>query len=85
MVVINKLRKASHFILVQSTYETVHIADIFMREVFRLHGIPKTIISEKDVKFSSTFWKNLFTGLVTQIIFSSAYHPQTYGQTKWVD
>ena len=56
MVVVDRLRKATHSIPVQSTYKTVQIAEIFMREVFRLHGIPKTVISDRDVKFTSTFW-----------------------------
>ena len=55
MVVIYRLNKSAHFIPVQSTYKTAQIADIFMREIFRLHGIPKTVISDKDVKFNTTF------------------------------
>ena len=55
MVVVDRLSKATHFIPVQFTYKTVQIADIFMRDIFRLHGIPKTVISDRDVKFTSTF------------------------------
>ena len=50
-VVIDKLSKESHFILVNSTYKAVNIADIFLKEIFRLHGIPKAIISDPDTKF----------------------------------
>ena len=82
MVVVDRLSKYAHFIHVQSTYKTVQIAEKFMREIFRLHGIPKMVISDRNVKFTSTFWKTLFTGLGTQIKFSIAYHPQTDGQTK---
>ena len=56
-----------------------------MREIFRLHGIPKKIILDRDVKFTSAFWKTLFTGLGTQIQFSTAYHPQTDGKTERVN
>lgn len=56
-----------------------------MRERFRLHGIPKTIISDRDVRLTSSFWKALFTGLGTQIQFSTTYHPQTDGQTERVN
>ena len=56
-----------------------------MREIFRLHGIPKTVISDRYVKFTSAFWKTLFTGLGTQVYFSTAYHPQTDGQTDPVN
>eukprot|EP00253_Pinus_taeda_P028544 PITA_28544 len=82
MVVVDKLSKSAHFILVQSTYRAAQIANIFMQNIFRLHGLPKTIISDRDVKFTSAFWKNLFEGLGTQLNFSIAYHSQTDGQTE---
>jgi len=85
MVVVDKLSKATHFIPVQSTYRVVQIAHIFMQNVFKLHGLPKTIISDRDVKFTSTFWKALFTELGTQLNFNIAYHPQTDGQTERVN
>jgi hypothetical protein len=53
-----------------------------MKEIFRMHGLPKTIISDRDTKFTSNFWKTLFNGLDTQLNFSTAYHPQTDGQTE---
>eukprot|EP00253_Pinus_taeda_P010865 PITA_10865 len=85
MVVVDKLSKAAHFIPVQSTYKAVQIAHLFMQNVFRLHGLPKVIISDRDVKFTSTFWRTLFAELGTQLNFSTAYHPQTDGQTKRVN
>lgn len=65
MVVVDKLRKVAHFILVQSTYKIVQITNIFVREIFKLHEIPKMVNSEWDVKFTSEFWKALFIGLGT--------------------
>eukprot|EP00253_Pinus_taeda_P024011 PITA_24011 len=56
-----------------------------MREIFRPDGMPKVIISDMDVKFTSSFWKALFTGLGTQIHFRTVYHPQTDGQTERVN
>jgi hypothetical protein len=82
MVVIDKLSKSAHFILVKSTFNAINIAEIFMKEIFRLHGIPKMVISDRDVKFTSTFWKELFVGLNTKLNFSTSYHPQMDGQTK---
>ena len=82
MVVVDKLSKAAHFIPVKSTFKAINIADIFMKEIFRLHGIPKVVISDRDVKFTGNFWKSLFKGLDTQLNFSTAYHPQTDGQTE---
>lgn len=85
MVVVDKLSKEAHFIPVQSTYRAVQIAHIFMQNVFKLHGLPKTIIFDRDVKFTSTFWKALFTELGTQLNFSTTYHPQTDGQIERVN
>eukprot|EP00253_Pinus_taeda_P027064 PITA_27064 len=84
MVVVDKLSKSAHFIPVQSTYRAAQIENIFMHNIFRLHGLPKTIISDRDVKFTSAFWKTLFEGLGTQLNFITAYHPQTDGQTERV-
>ena len=67
------------------TYNVVNISDIFLKEIFILHGIPKVFISDRDVKFTRKFWKSLFFGLETQLNFSTAYHPQTDGQTKRVN
>ena len=85
MVVVDKLSKASHFIHVKTTYKAANIADIFMKENFWLHGIPKVIISDRDPKFTSNFWKSLYKGLDTKLNFSIAYHPQTDGQTQMVN
>eukprot|EP00253_Pinus_taeda_P023109 PITA_23109 len=85
MVVVDKLSKAAHFIPVQSTYKAVQIAHIFMQHIFKLHGLPKTIISDRDVNFTSAFWRTLFADLGTQLNFSTAYHPQTDGQTERVN
>ena len=63
MVVVDKLTKASHFIPVKSTHKTDDIAKIFMKEIFKLHGFPKAIVSDRDVKFTSNFWKGLFVDL----------------------
>ena len=82
MVVVDKLSKATHFIPVKSTYKAINIANIFMKEVFRLDGIPKVIISDRDVKFTGNFWKSLFQGLNTKLNFSTTYHPQMDGQLK---
>ena len=79
MVVVDKLKREAHFIPVNSTHKTCDIANIFMKEIFRLHGLPKAIVSDIDVKFTSHFWKGLFTYLGTKINFSAAYHPQRNG------
>ena len=65
IVVVDNLNKIAHFIPVKYTYKDVIIAYIFMKDIFRLHGVPKVIISYRDVKFIGNFWKALFKGLGT--------------------
>ena len=60
MLVVEKLTKETHFIPVKSTYKTDAIAKIFLKEIFKLHGLPKPIVSDRDPKFTSNFWKGLF-------------------------
>ena len=79
MVVVDKLSKSTHFTPVKSTCKAIDIANIFMKEIFRLHGMPKEIVSERDIKFRSNFWKSLIIGMETKLLFSIAYHPQTDG------
>ena len=84
MVVVDKLTKEAHFIAIKSTHKTDDIANIFMKDIFKLHGLPKAIVSGRDVKFTSNFWKGLFADLGTKLNFSTAYHPQTDDQTERV-
>ena len=85
VVVVDRLTKATHFILVKSTHKTDEIEKIFMKESFKLHGFPKEIVSDRDAKFTSNFWKGLFAYLGTKFNFNTAYHPQTDGQTERVN
>src|SRR5713226_3283742 len=85
MVLVEGLTKATHFIPVKSTHQTDDIEKIFMKEIFKLHGFPKAIVSDRDVKFTSNFWKGLFADLGTKLNFSTAYHPQIDGQTERVN
>ena len=77
MVVVDKLSKATHFIPFKTTYKAANLADIFLKHIFRLHGVPKVIISDRDPKFTGNFWKSLFKGLNTTLNFSTSFHPQT--------
>ena len=65
MVVVDKLSKEAHFIFVKSTYKVVNIAYIFMKEIFKLHGVPKAIVLDRDAKFTGNLWKYLFKWLCT--------------------
>jgi hypothetical protein len=81
MVVIDKLNKYEYFISMKSTYKAIDIIEIFMKEIFRLHGILIMVISDRDIKFTSTFWKELFEWLDTNLNFNTSYHPQMDGKT----
>jgi hypothetical protein len=76
MVVVDKLTKATHFIPVKTTHKETNIAEIYMKEVVRLHGVPKEIVSDIDPKFTSNFWKALFKGFGTNLNISTTYHSE---------
>ena len=81
IVVVDKLTKETHFIPLKTTHKATNVANIYMKEVANLHGIPKAIVSNRDSNFNSNFWKGLFEGFGTTIDMSTTYHPQTNGQT----
>ncbi|KAL0533445.1 hypothetical protein IC582_030285 [Cucumis melo] len=81
-VVVDRLTKSAHFIPGKSTYTASKWAQLYMSEIVRLHGVPVSIVSDRDARFTSKFWKGLQTAMGTRLDFSMAFHPQTDGQTE---
>jgi hypothetical protein len=84
-VIVDRLTKVAHFILVKTTYTSAKLADIYMKRIVSLHGVPKSIVSDRGTQFTSHFWKQLHESLGTRLEFSTAFHPQTDGQTERVN
>jgi hypothetical protein len=82
MVVVDRLTKMAHFIPCHKTITARQCADLFVTNVFKLHGIPTSIVSDRYKLFTSEFWSMLFYKLGTSLDMSSGYHPQTDGQTE---
>ena len=82
VVFVDQLSKQAHFIPTKTTATAPEIAEIFLNQVFCLHGMPSAIVSDRDAKFMSNFWKAFFALHGTKLKFSIAYHPQTDGKTE---
>ena len=67
MVIVSRLKKVAHFILVKFVYSASDVAHVFIRDVIILHGVLKKIVPKRDAKFTSKFWKYLFEGLSTEL------------------
>ena len=85
LVVVDRFSKYAHCMALSHPYSASGVAKTFMQNVYKLHGLPASITSDRDPVFFSRFWKELFTSQGVNLNYSSAYHPQTDGRTKIVN
>nr|XP_016437391.1 PREDICTED: uncharacterized protein LOC107763413 [Nicotiana tabacum] len=85
LVVVDRLTKYAHFITLAHPYTAVSVAEVFWKKIHRLHGISESVVIDRDNVFLSHFWQALFKLLGTQLHYSTAYHPQSDGQTEMVN
>uniref|UniRef100_A0A2N9ER56 Integrase catalytic domain-containing protein n=1 Tax=Fagus sylvatica TaxID=28930 RepID=A0A2N9ER56_FAGSY len=85
LVIVVRLTKYVHFFSLAHPYTAAKVASLFMQNIFKLHGLPSSIVSDRDIAFTSTFWQELFTRQGIDLAMSIAYHPQTDGQTEVVN
>lgn len=78
----DKFSKYAHFVPLTHPFTAESVATAFMKNIYKLHGMPKVIISDRDKIFTSQFWEYLFTKSGTNLHLSSSYHPQSDGQTE---
>ena len=81
-MVVDRLTKSAHFIPMKTTNSAQELVPLYLKEVVRLHGVPKSIVSDRDSKFVSKFWQSLHDALGTKLSLSVAFHPQTDGQSE---
>ena len=80
-VIVDKLTKPAHFIPVRMDYSMDRLAELYVEEIVRLHGVLLSIVLDRDPRFTSRFWKELQSALGTKLKFSTTFHPQTNGQS----
>ncbi|KAL5831658.1 hypothetical protein ACOSQ4_017012 [Xanthoceras sorbifolium] len=79
---IPELTKSAHFLPIRNNYSMDKLAQLYVDEIVRLHGTPVSIVSDRDPRFTSRFWPSLQKALGTRLNFSTAFHPQTDGQSE---
>ena len=80
-VIVDRLTKSAHFLVVRMTFTLERFCRLYIREIVRLHGVPVSIVSNRDPRFTAHFWKSFEKALGTRLTMSTAFHPQTNGQS----
>nr|GFB00294.1 retrotransposable element Tf2 [Tanacetum cinerariifolium] len=81
-VVVDRLTKSAHFLPIRKDYSVSRLVETFQQEIVRVHGTPSAIVSDRDPRFASCFWKGLQKAWGTRLKFSTAFHPQTDSQSE---
>jgi len=81
-VVVDRLTKSTHFLAIKTVFNAEQLADLYLKEIVRLHGNPLSIVSNRDTKFVSRFWQGFQAAMGTEVCISTAFHPQIDGQSE---
>ena len=81
-IIVDRLTKSAHFLPIHWGCSLDHLSQRYVNEIVRLHGIPISIVSDRDPRFTSRFWKNFQDALGTRLNFSTSFHPKTDGQSE---
>ena len=81
-VIVDRLTKSAHFLAVRITFALERFCRLYIREIVRLHGVPVSIVSDRDLRFTAHFWKSFQKAMGTGLTMSTAFHPQTDGQSE---
>ena len=73
-VIVDRLTKSAHFLPIRRTHSLEKLAELYVNEIVRLHGVPVSIVSDHDPRFTSSFWKSLHRAIGTKLTFSTAFH-----------
>ena len=81
-VIVDRLMKSVHFLAMRMTFTLEELCWLYIREIVRLQGVPVSIVSDRDPKFTAHFWKSFQKAMGTRLTMSTTFHPQTDGQSK---
>ena len=78
-VIVDRLKKSAHFLAVRMTFSLERFCRLYIRWIVRLHGVPVSIVSDRDLRFTAHFWKSFQKAMGTRLTMSTSFHPQTGG------